>query len=51
VATNVEAQTALRTYRKRWGIESLFGVVLEEILQSKRDKRAAKRLLIKLMKR
>ena len=26
-------------------------VVLEEILQSKRDKRAAKRLLIKLMKR
>jgi putative transposase len=27
------------------------GVVLEEILQSKRDKRAAKRLLIKLMKR
>ena len=25
VATNVEAQTALRTYRKRWAIESLFG--------------------------
>ena len=25
VATNVETQTALRTYRKRWAIESLFG--------------------------
>ena len=25
IATNVDAQTALRTYRKRWAIESLFG--------------------------
>nr|WP_295512898.1 transposase [uncultured Sulfitobacter sp.] len=25
MATNVEAQTALRTYRKRWAIESIFG--------------------------
>ena len=34
-----------------WRAVDQHGVVLEEILQSKRDKRAAKRLLIKLMKR
>ena len=34
-----------------WRAVDQHGVVLEEILQSKRDKHAAKRLLIKLMKR
>jgi len=34
-----------------WRAVDQHGVVLEEILQSRRDKRAAKRLLIKLMKR
>ncbi len=34
-----------------WRAVDHHGVVLEEILQSRRDKRAAKRLLIKLMKR
>jgi len=34
-----------------WRAVDQHGVVLEEILQSKRDKRATKRLLIKLMKR
>lgn len=34
-----------------WRAVDQHGVVLEEILQSKRDKRAAKRLLTKLMKR
>jgi putative transposase len=34
-----------------WRAVDQHGVVLEEILQSKQDKRAAKRLLIKLMKR
>jgi len=34
-----------------WRAVDQHGVVLEEILQPKRDKRAAKRLLIKLMKR
>ncbi|MEO9648526.1 MAG: IS6 family transposase, partial [Roseobacter sp.] len=34
-----------------WRAVDQHGVVLEEILQSKRDKRAAKRLLVKLMKR
>ncbi|MBM2294982.1 IS6 family transposase [Sulfitobacter pseudonitzschiae] len=35
----------------RWRAVDQHGVVLEEILQSKRDKRAAKRLLVKVMKR
>ena len=34
-----------------WRAVDQHGVVLEEILQSKRNKRAAKRLLVKLMKR
>ncbi|NKX41013.1 IS6 family transposase [Rhodobacteraceae bacterium R_SAG2] len=34
-----------------WRAVDQHGVVLEEILQPKRDKRAAKRLLVKLMKR
>ena len=34
-----------------WRAVDQHGVILEEILQSKRDKHAAKRLLIKLMKR
>lgn len=34
-----------------WRAVDHHGVVLEEILQSRRDKRAAKRLLVKLMKR
>src|SRR6056297_96023 len=34
-----------------WRAVDQHGVVLEEILQSRRDKRAAKRLLVKLMKR
>ena len=34
-----------------WGAVDQNGVVLEEILQSRRDKRAAKRLLVMLMKR
>ena len=34
-----------------WRAVDQSGIVLEEILQSRRDKRAAKRLLIKLMKR
>ena len=34
-----------------WRAVDQYGVVLEEILQAKRDKRAAKRLLVKLMKR
>lgn len=34
-----------------WRAVDQNGVVLEEILQSKRDKRTAKRLLVKLMKR
>ena len=34
-----------------WRAVDQHGVVLEEILQSKRDKRAAKRLLVKLIKR
>jgi putative transposase len=34
-----------------WRAVDQYGVVLEEILQSKRDKCAAKRLLVKLMKR
>jgi len=34
-----------------WRAVDQHGVVVEEILQSRRDKRAAKRLLIKLMKR
>ena len=34
-----------------WRAVDQYGVVLEEILQSRRDKRAAKRLLVKLMKR
>jgi putative transposase len=34
-----------------WRAVDQYGVVLEEILQSRRDKRAAKRLLAKLMKR
>lgn len=34
-----------------WRAVDQHGVVLEEILKSRRDKRAAKRLLIKLMKR
>ena len=34
-----------------WRADDQHGVVLEEILQLRRDKRAAKRLLVKLMKR
>jgi putative transposase len=34
-----------------WRAVDQHGVVLEKILQSRRDKRAAKRLLVKLMKR
>lgn len=34
-----------------WRVVDQHGFVLEEILQSRRDKRAAKRLLVKLMKR
>jgi len=34
-----------------WRAVDQHGFVLEEILQSRRDKRAAKRLLVKLMKR
>jgi transposase-like protein len=34
-----------------WCAVDQYGVVLEEILQSRRDKRAAKRLLVKLIKR
>ncbi len=34
-----------------WRAVDQYGLVLEEILQSKRDKAAAKRLLVRLMKR
>ena len=46
----VVVKIAVRSYWL-WRVVDQHGVVLEGILQSKRDKRAAKRLLIKLMKR
>ena len=49
-ATRLVVKIAGRSYWL-WRAVDQHGVVLEEILQSKRDKRAAKRLLIKLMKR
>ena len=46
----VVVKNAGRSYRF-WRTVDQHGVVLEEILQSRLDKRAAKRLLVKLMKR
>ena len=47
---DVVVKTAGRSYWL-WRAVDQQGAVLEEILQSRRDKRAAKRLLVKLMKR